>query len=128
MGWVRQKGVVFPIRSFFGPVWKSRPFERPKLKPCITYTKEKNLLLAHSGGVWTPWLSGAWRVASDGGAGLHGLSHPESLTLPPLIPRTKGRYLVDSASSHMLVSKTKPCMSKYKQLYCETANGSLNQL
>jgi len=28
----------------------------------------------------------------------------------------------------MLVSKTKPCMSKYKQLYCETANGSLNQL
>jgi hypothetical protein len=24
----------------------------------------------------------------------------------------------------MLVSKIKPCMSKYKQLYCETANGS----
>ena len=41
---------------------------------------------------------------------------------------TYGRYLVDSASSHMLVSKIKPCMSKYKQLYCETANGSLNQL
>ena len=38
------------------------------------------------------------------------------------------RYLVDSASSHMLVSKIKPCMSKYKQLYRETANGSLNQL
>ena len=38
-------------------------------------------------------------------------------------------YLVDPASSHMLVSKIKPCMSKYKQhLYCETANGSLNQL
>ena len=38
-------------------------------------------------------------------------------------------YLVDPASSHMLVSKTKPCMSKYKRfLYCETANGSLNQL
>lgn len=37
-------------------------------------------------------------------------------------------YLVDSASSHMLVSKIKPCMSKYKQSYCETANGSLNQL
>jgi len=28
----------------------------------------------------------------------------------------------------MLVSKTKPCMSKYKQLYSETANGSLKQL
>ena len=25
--------------------------------------------------------------------------------------------LVDSASSHTLVSKIKPCMSKYKQLY-----------
>jgi hypothetical protein len=37
-------------------------------------------------------------------------------------------YLVDSASSHMLVLKIKPCMSKYKQLYSETANGSLNQL
>ena len=39
-----------------------------------------------------------------------------------------GSYLVDSASSHMLVSKFKPCMSKYRQLYSETANGSLNQL
>jgi len=29
----------------------------------------------------------------------------------------------------MLVSKTKPCMSKYKHdLYCETADGSLYQL
>ena len=25
-------------------------------------------------------------------------------------------YLVDPASSHMLVSKIKPCMSKYKRL------------
>ena len=38
------------------------------------------------------------------------------------------RYLVDLASSHMLVSKIKPCMSKYKPLYGETANGSLYQL
>ena len=37
-------------------------------------------------------------------------------------------YLVDPASSHMLVSKTKPCKSKYKQLYSETADGSLKQL
>ena len=40
----------------------------------------------------------------------------------------EGSYLVDPASSHMLVSKIKPCMSKYKQLYSETANGSLYQL
>jgi hypothetical protein len=44
------------------------------------------------------------------------------------IPCPEGSYLVDSASSHMLVSKIKPCMSKYKHSYCETANGSLNQL
>ena len=37
-------------------------------------------------------------------------------------------YLVDPASSHMLVSKTKPCMCKYKPVHGETANGSLNQL
>ena len=39
-----------------------------------------------------------------------------------------GSYLVDPASSHMLVSKIKPCMSKYTTLHSETANGSLNQL
>ena len=38
-------------------------------------------------------------------------------------------YLVDPASSHMLVSKTKPCMSKYKRFYTvKLRNGSLNQL
>ena len=46
----------------------------------------------------------------------------------PRVLRAYDCYLVDSASSHMLVSKIKPCMSKYKQLYRETANGSLNQL
>jgi hypothetical protein len=45
----------------------------------------------------------------------------------PLGALRKDSYLVDSASSHMLVSKIKPCMSKYKQLYRETANGSLYQ-
>ena len=38
------------------------------------------------------------------------------------------RYLVDPASYDMLVSRTKPCMCKYKPLYGETANGSLKQL
>ena len=46
--------------------------------------------------------------------------------------RLSGRFvlcdLVDPASSHMLVSKIKPCMSKYKLLHSETANGSLDQL
>ena len=33
--------------------------------------------------------------------------------------------LVDPASSHMLVSKLKPCMSQYQLLHGTTANGSL---
>ncbi|KAF1343413.1 hypothetical protein EJ07DRAFT_149822 [Lizonia empirigonia] len=59
------------------------------------------------------------------------LVHPGSLRGGSLVrfgARVHDSYLVDSASSHMLVSKIKPCMSKYKQLYRETANGSLNQL
>jgi hypothetical protein len=53
--------------------------------------------------------------------------HPFPAASAPL--RFWTRYLVDPASSHMLVSKTKPCMSKCKLfLHCETANGSLNQL
>ena len=42
--------------------------------------------------------------------------------------RVVRKNLVDPASSHMLVSKIKPCMSQYKLLYGETANGSLKQL
>ena len=42
--------------------------------------------------------------------------------------RQSWRNLADPASSHMLVSKIKPCMSQYKLLYEETANGSLKQL
>ena len=37
----------------------------------------------------------------------------------------KCSHLVDPASSHMLVSKIKPCMSEYKLSNGETANGSL---
>jgi hypothetical protein len=38
------------------------------------------------------------------------------------------RNLVDPASSHMLVSKIKPCMSQHKLLHGETAKSSLQQL
>ena len=49
---------------------------------------------------------------------------------PPLLSRsvTSASCLVDPASIHMLVSKIKPCMCKYKPVLGETANGSLNQL
>jgi hypothetical protein len=33
----------------------------------------------------------------------------------PSLEWSEDSYLVDPASSHMLVSKIKPCMSKYKQ-------------
>jgi hypothetical protein len=52
----------------------------------------------------------------------------------PLVGRRCARafldesYLVDPASSHMLVSKIKPCMCKYRLYNGETANGSLDQL
>ena len=42
-------------------------------------------------------------------------------------PGEDDRNLVDPASSHMFVSKIKPCMSQYKSLHVETANGSLKQ-
>jgi hypothetical protein len=35
--------------------------------------------------------------------------------------------LVDPASSHMLVSKIKPCMCKFSYQNSETADGSVNQ-
>ena len=81
------------------------------------------------------------RFGSGGRAADRVLRHPDHLTnSDPRLTWAGGSgasgqrapfedsYLVDSASSHMLVSKIKPCMSKYKQLYGETANGSLNQL
>jgi hypothetical protein len=40
---------------------------------------------------------------------------PRILTCPRCPGPASESYLVDSASSHMLVSKIKPCMSKYKQ-------------
>lgn len=38
-------------------------------------------------------------------------------SINPRPPSFDNSYLVDPASSHMLVSKIKPCMSKYKHLY-----------
>lgn len=84
----------------------------------------------HGVGIVQPWSSGSPEK------GIHGLNFsvllwplrlisefrgpvalPLSLLLKDcegLVPM-QGSYLVDPASSHMLVSKIKPCMSKYKQ-------------
>ena len=45
-----------------------------------------------------------------------GLSASSLRVKTDLLAHSKGSYLVDPASSHMLVSKIKPCMSKYKLL------------
>ncbi|PKX99762.1 hypothetical protein P168DRAFT_245514 [Aspergillus campestris IBT 28561] len=63
-----------------------------------------------------------------GGACRAERARPRSGGRPRPTGPPRSRYLVDSASSHMLVSKIKPCMSKFKRLNGETANGSLNQL
>jgi hypothetical protein len=51
----------------------------------------------------------------------------KGLRLARSLPKRYDRYLVDPASSHMLVSKIKPCMSKHKPINGEAANGSLQQ-
>ena len=50
------------------------------------------------------------------------------IAMPCDLEQLQSVNLVDPASSHMLVSKVKPCMSQYECFYSETANGSLNQL
>ena len=44
-------------------------------------------------------------------------SEPDPTVHPPRIGAKCDSNLVDSASSHTLVSKIKPCMSKYKRIY-----------
>ena len=47
---------------------------------------------------------------------LNELQNEKATLIVVIIVRTESSYLVDPASSHMLVSKIKPCMSKYKQI------------
>ena len=51
-----------------------------------------------------------------------------ALSVRELFEKARDSYLVDPASSHMLVSKIKPCKCKYELKYSETANGSLKKL
>ncbi len=64
--------------------------------------------------------------------GGRGLSSETRSGVGPLgscfLKQARDSYLVDPASSHMLVSKIKPCKCKYELKYSETANGSLKKL
>ena len=65
----------------------------------------------HRGGSGCPPAGG--RLPSlNGTVGVHGSRLPGGPS-----PSSCVGYLVDPASSHMLVSKTKPCMSKYERFY-----------
>ena len=66
--------------------------------------------------------AGGWRASARGG-------HPAWAARPPARPEAaNGTYLVDPASSHMLVSKAKPCTCKHRPPHGEAANGSLDRL
>ena len=73
---------------------------------------------------WTGWVSFRNPCAHL----IKKMANPCAHLIKKMARSESESYLVDPASSHMLASKIKPCMSKYKLLYGETANGSLNQL
>jgi hypothetical protein len=91
----------------------------------LVFSVADQLLGEHSGGNWI--VSGALRWAAWVRPRGWMVGHPFRLISSDLfgsVPQgstvveacwANGGYLVDSASSHMLVSKIKPCMSKYKQ-------------
>ena len=62
-------------------------------------------------------LAPAFALAVSGHVETAGASFARLFTSLSDWVRQEGSYLVDPASSHMLVSKIKPCMSKYKLLY-----------
>jgi hypothetical protein len=84
----------------------------------------RSLAFCASGRLWLGAPAGALLPRSNARPPLGVALHAAPLGAAGI----QGSYLVDSASSYMLVLKIKLCMSKYKQLYRETANSSLNQL
>lgn len=95
-------------------LWEARPWiERSRGRP-----ESKDAAWTH---FWKKCFN-LWKLTRTGSLSAHsakGGREEERVFLS--LEEGKGRprsdsYLVDSASSHMLVSKIKPCMSKYKQL------------
>ena len=96
------------------PAPPQRPRRRQRPRPPTDHVRAHRAQLPVSVAVPWPESRGSAPLEFRGGI------------LPPRGRRIS--YLVDPASSHMLVSKIKPCMSKYRPKQGETANGSLNQL
>ena len=93
-----------------GPRGKSCESERsnPVRFGPLRVRKEASRLQHNSTRFGGPWECGVRGVCSD-------RFGDSACSLP--CSSLQGSYLVDPASSHMLVSKIKPCMSKYKLLY-----------
>ena len=83
----------------------------------------RNCLVSTNMGLWSDWTD---HMLGYGHVLTCSMSLRPELTAECLQPCAS--YLVDPASSHMLVSKIKPCMSQLKLTYSEAANGSLKQL
>ena len=90
--------------------------------------KSEDMLERHEDGLRTRFGSTSCGTLSS--ANMWGVSEFMKLQRAAFsyLGATSRNNLVDPASSHMLVSKIKPCKSKYKLLYGETANSSLQQL
>ena len=114
---------------------------KPASKPCWSPDSDKPF----KAGTWLGFTALVWEMSEGNhgklasamsGSAVQALAASLSTTLGPKGPcigtsfkvtveglacnfvlevSSKGSYLVDPASSHMLVSKIKPCMSKYKQ-------------
>ena len=95
---------ALPGRTISGATWKRRV---RKLAVPTLIRKARSDALA----VQALWET----LRRPSGAGTHRASFAAAFMRPAVGPQ--GSYLVDPASSHMLVSKIKPCMSKYKLLY-----------
>ena len=105
---------------------RASPRPPQPLRPTThTYTADHTITPATIRAAPAAGGSGAWCARARAPGPVSAPPSPGGGAAPP--PRclrvgapafdVKGSYLVDPASSHMLVSKIKPCMSKYKLLY-----------
>ena len=105
---------VLVVSESLGARWRNpqRGFEEREPSGCgLNSASSRSLSMA--------MLTSPLKLAPASASAASGLFHGWRPAPAPVARwvRQKGSYLVDPASSHMLVSKIKPCMSKYKLLY-----------
>ena len=93
-----ESSCLVPVEPVFGPTHRIELRDGPKRESWTAYVFNSSVPLERTGQ--------SVRLLDD-----------RLRTVRRLCGSLHGSYLVDPASSHMLVSKIKPCMSKYKLLY-----------